>query len=220
MAEHRGLIVWGAGGHGRVVADAAQAAGWTVLGFADRDPALVGQARPGQPAVLFTEAELRVGLTTGKGLPAGLSTVALGVGGNAARRQALSWIPARYLRPVIHPSAVVSPVAEIGPGTVVFATAVVNAGARIGAGVIVNTAAVIEHDVVVEDGAHLSPGAILAGGAVIGAGAWVGAGAIVIPGCRVGRASVVGAGAVVLRDVPDSITVVGNPARPLNPGAE
>lgn len=219
MAEPHALIVWGAGGHGRVVADAARAAGWHVLGFADRDEALVGQARAGEPPVLLSEAQLQADLARGSGLPDGLRAIALGVGGNEARRRGLAWIPERYLEPVIHPRAVVSPTASIGRGTVILGGAVVNPGARIGAGVIVNTAAVIEHDVEIEDAAHVSPGAILTGGVRVGAGAWIGAGAIVIPGRRVGRGCIVGAGAVVLRDVPDAFTVVGNPARPLSDGA-
>ena len=209
------LLIWGAGGHGRVVADVARAAGARVIGFIDRDGGKVGLAvdAAGSSRVVMDEAEFAAGLAGRGPLPLGATAVALGVGDNRLRsncRAALSGVP---LPPLIHPSAVVSPSAVVGDGVVVMPGAVVNAGAVIGAGAIVNSAAVVEHDCVIGEDAHVSPGAVLAGGVRVGRGAWVGAGATVIPKVSVGEWSVVGAGAVVIRDVPGSATVVGNPAR-------
>lgn len=208
------VLVWGSGGHARVVADAVRAAGWSVLGFIDRNETLLGTVPdPAAPGVIGTEADLRSSIAAGQPLPGGADAVALGVGENQARQAALDWLPGKYLPAVIHPAATVSPSASLGAGTVVLASAVVNSLARIGAGVIVNTAAVVEHDVVIGDGAHISPGAVLTGAVKIGRGAWIGAGAVILPGCEVGNGSIVGAGAVVLTDVPDGATVAGNPAR-------
>lgn len=208
------ILVWGAGGHGRVVADVARASGWTVVGFADRDEARVGSSPVhGAAPVIISEAALRAAIASGTALPGDAVAIAMGVGGNAARFSALSWLPPAYLPVLTHPAATISPSAVLGPGTVVMAGAVVNADARIGAGVILNTRAVVEHDVCIGIAAHISPGAVLTGAVEVGERAWVGAGAVVIPGRRIGSDSIVGAGAVVLTDVPQGVTVVGNPAR-------
>lgn len=207
------LLVWGGGGHGRVVADAARAAGFVLAGFVDADPDKRGAVvEPGGGRVVASEEELRAALAAGR-LPAGADAVALAVGDNARRWACLAALGDAPCPAVVHPSAVVSPSATLGRGTVVFAGVVVNAAARVGSAVILNTRAVVEHDCRVGDAAHLSPGAVLCGGASAGARAWVGAGATVIHGGAVGDDAVVGAGAVVVRPVPDGVTVVGNPAR-------
>ena len=118
---------------------------------------------------------------------------------------------ARFAR-LIHPTAVVSARAKIGPGAVIMARAVVQPDAAIGAHAIVNTGAIIEHDCVVGDCAHVAPGAIMTGGAEAGEGALIGAGAVILPGRTLGAWSIAGAGAVVTRDVPPGYTAAGVPA--------
>jgi sugar O-acyltransferase (sialic acid O-acetyltransferase NeuD family) len=208
------FLVWGAGGHGRVVADVVRAAGGRVAGFTDRDPALVGRpAVPGAPPVLLSDEELLRELAEDG--PRAWDALALGIGDNRARLDAFRQAPAGLWPALAHPSAVLSPSATVGAGTVVMPLAVLNANARTGSAVIVNTGAVVEHDCRVGDGAHLSPRCVLAGGARVGEGAWVGAGATVLPGISVGAWAVVGAGAVVVRDVPEGTVVAGVPARAL-----
>ncbi|HYR08005.1 MAG TPA: acetyltransferase [Longimicrobium sp.] len=207
------FLVWGAGGHGRVVADVVRAAGGAVAGFVDRDPARVGHpAVPGAPPVLFSDEELLRALEEGG--PRAWDALALGIGDNRARLSAFRRVPDGPWPPLVHPSAVLSPSARLGAGTVVMPLAVLNANARAGCAVIVNTGAVVEHDCRVGDGAHLSPRCVLAGGVRVGEGAWVGAGATVLPGRSVGAWAVVGAGAVVVRDVPEGTVAVGVPAGP------
>lgn len=199
------VVVYGAGGHGRVVADVALAQGLEVLGFID------DQKAPG------TEMDgLRV-LGGRDELVASGHRVALGIGDNEARERIAVWLDARGvpLVTVIHPSAVISRWASVGAGTVVFPGAVINTGAAIGRGAIVNTGAVIEHDCVLGDFAHISPNATLAGGVRVGCSAHVGAGACVLPGRTIGDRAIVGAGAVVNRDVPANTVVAGVPARVL-----
>lgn len=212
----KALLVWGGGGHGKVVADLARAAGWTVAGFVDRDPARLGETvEPGGGRVVVDEDEFLRQAGAGR-CANGADGVTLAVGDNRARHDCLRRVPGLHAPALVHPSAVVSPSARLGRATVVLPLAAVNAAARLGEAVIVNTAAVVEHDCVLGDAVHVSPGAVLAGGVQVGERSWIGAGAAVIQGVRVGRDAIVGAGAVVIRDVPDGVTVVGNPARPIH----
>jgi acetyltransferase EpsM len=113
----------------------------------------------------------------------------------------------------VHPSAIVSPTATIGGGTVVLPGVVLHTGARIGSHVIVNTGAIVEHDCVLEDGCSVSPGVCMAGRVVIGRGAFVSVGATLAPRTRIGDGAIVGAGAVVVSDVPARVMALGVPAR-------
>jgi UDP-perosamine 4-acetyltransferase len=212
----KALLVWGGGGHGKVVADLVRAAGYQVAGFIDRDSARLGETvEPGGGTVVADEAEfLRV--AAGGRCANGADGVILAVGDNRARHDCLLRVPGLLVPALVHPSAVVSPSARLGRGTVVLPLAAVNAAARLGDAVIVNTGAVVEHDCVLGDAVHVSPRAVLAGGVHVGERSWIGAGAAVIQGVRVGRDAMVGAGAVVIRDVPDGATVVGNPACPIH----
>lgn len=203
------LAILGASGHGKVIADAAEQLGWrNVTFFDDAWPKLL---QNGPWAIKGDTKALLEGLSDFDG-------VVVGIGNNRIRAEKHTELESAgaNLVSLISPSAVISPHASIGTGTVVFANAVVNACALIGAGVIVNTGAVVEHDCVVGDFAHISPNAVLAGGATLGPHAWVGACASVRQLVTVGRASMVGMGAVVTKNVEPGVTVVGNPARVRN----
>lgn len=202
------LVVLAGGGHGRVVADAALAQGpWCEIAFVE-DRVIPEGHIDGWP-VLGTFADVDA-------LNASEYAFIVALGNNGMR---LAWTQrlrssARRLVTVRHPSATVSPRAQIGLGTVLCAGAIVGTGARIGLAVIVNTAATVDHDCVIGDGVHLSPGAHLGGGVEIGEGAWIGIGASVRHGIRIGAGAIVGAGAAVVADVPAGVTVMGVPARP------
>lgn len=114
---------------------------------------------------------------------------------------------------VVHPSAVISPSAQIGEGTVIFAQAVVNTGAQIGRNVIVNTAVTVDHHCRIGDHVHLAPGVRLAGGVSVGSNAQIGIGTVVKECITIGRDVVIGAGSVVLKDIPDGTLAFGAPAR-------
>jgi sugar O-acyltransferase (sialic acid O-acetyltransferase NeuD family) len=201
-----GVLVLGAGGHGKVVADILLSGGLAVLGFVDDDDRLAGARVLGLPVLgrIDDYAACR---------PAG---IVLGIGANAVRKQLVDrlgaaaeplWITAA------HPRATLAASVVAGPGTVVVAGAVVNVDAVIGAHAIINTCASVDHDCRVGDYAHIAPGARLAGAVSIGEGAFIGAGAAILPGRSVGCWATVGAGAVVARDVPDGVVAKGLPAR-------
>jgi sugar O-acyltransferase (sialic acid O-acetyltransferase NeuD family) len=201
-----GLLVLGAGGHGKVVADILLCQGIPVRGFLDDDPASWGTTRLGLLVLgaldRYREYE-----------PDGL---VLGIGTNAIRRALVERLgsPAAALwRTAIHPRATVAASTGLGRGVVIAAGAVVNPDTVLGDHVIVNTGATVDHDCVIADFAHLAPGVHLSGGVRIGAGTLVGVGAAVAPTRAVGAWSVVGAGAVVVRDIPDRVTAKGVPAR-------
>lgn len=191
-----------------MIADAAVAGGFDVLGFLD-DGLPVGHAVSmwrvlGDASWLAGKQDVEI---------------AHGIGDNIVRERVARSLGLPFAT-VIHPSAVVAPSARVGAGAVVLALAVLNPDAQVGAGAIVNTGAVIEHDVMVGDFAHVASNATLAGGARVDRLALLGSGAIVLPGCSVGMGSVVGAGAVVTRDVPSGVVATGVPARTLKKAIE
>lgn len=114
---------------------------------------------------------------------------------------------------LIHRSAFVSRFSELGEGTVVMPQVCVNAEVKIGNHCIINTASVIEHDCILEDYVHISPSVTLAGNIRIKKRAQIGIGSRIIPGITIGEDAIVGAGAVIVKDVPDGATVVGNPGK-------
>lgn len=198
------IIVYGAGGHGKVVADILFASGESVLGFID-DSKPAGTTVLGLP-VLGGSAWLA---THG-------ARVALGVGDNDARasRAAECIAQNHELVSAIHPTATVAATAIVEPGAVVMAHAVLNPDSYVGRGAIINTAAIVEHDCVVGEFAHLSPNATMGGNCKVSAYAQLGIGATMLPGTTVGEHAIVGGAALVTRDVPPFAIATGVPARP------
>jgi UDP-perosamine 4-acetyltransferase len=197
------LLILGAGGHGRAVADLAVECGWSVAGFTDRTPG---------PGVLGGDDDIE-GLTqAGK-----VDAAVIGVGNTALRRRAelfelLKKAGAR-IPTLVHPRASVARTCRLGEGTVVFPGVVLGAAVEVGDNVVLYSNAVAEHDCRIASHAYLSPGAILSGSVTVEAGAFVGAGAVLLPGITVGAGAIVAAGAVVTRDVEAGVTVLGSPAR-------
>ncbi len=198
-----GLLIFGASGHGRVVAEAALLSReWEHIAATDRDPArCTGELLPAVSTMLPD--------AVGDGAP-----VHIAIGNAAHREKEAAALGARHpLATVLHPRACVSAHAVVANGCFVAAQAVVAPGARLGRCVIVNHGAVIDHDAEVGDFSHVAPLAALGGGACIGQRVLIGSGASVLPGMRVGDDVVVGAGSVVCEHLPDAGTYVGIPAR-------
>jgi sugar O-acyltransferase (sialic acid O-acetyltransferase NeuD family) len=199
------LAILGGGGHGKVVAEAAESTGWRDIVFFDDVRGM------GQPVaaweVIGNSAALQRSLDVFTG-------VVVAIGRNAVRRQKARELLDRGARllTIVDASALVSRRARLGAGTVVLPGAHVNIGAAIGLAGIVNTGATIDHDCVLGDGVHICPGAHLAGEVRIGDETWIGIGASVVQRVSIGSGVTVGAGAAVIGDVPDNVTVVGVPA--------
>jgi len=204
------VIVFGAGGHGRVVADVARSAGRRVLAFVDDASAADGASVDDVQVISWEHYRREAARWTGV-------LVALAIGDNRDRATCHARLLEAHaaVATLVHAAGTVARNAELGEGSVLMAGAVMNPGARVGRGCIVNTGAVVEHDCTVGAYAHLSPNVTLGGGVRVGDRAHLGLGAVVLPGVRVGDDVQVGAGAVVHRDVPTGLTVAGVPARPL-----
>lgn len=196
------LAILGAGGHGRVLAEAATSAGWgEVALFDDQAPGVAG---------------------TGNDLARRLAKfdgVIVGIGRNLVRRRHHLHLRSlgASLATVVHPAAVVSPSARLGAGCYVGPLAVVGTGATIGDGVIVNSAAVIDHDCRIGDFVHVAPGSALSGAVQLGDGVWIGTGSALREGVAIGDWTLVGAGSVVLAALPPQVVAYGNPARVRRP---
>ena len=204
------VVVVGAGSQARVLLELMDRAGiCPIAGMVDDDPALQGTKIDGI-AVLGTIDRLASLARVHR-----IHRAVIAIGNNDARRRLAELARAAGLRlPVlIHPSAVVSPTAVLGDGTVVMAGAIVGTRARVGELAIINTRASIDHDCMLGDYVHIAPGAILTGNVTIGNGTLIGAGVTIIPDICVGDESLVGAGSTVIHDVPSQVTVVGSPAR-------
>lgn len=201
----RRLAVLGASGHGRVVADTAEASGWGQVVFFDDAWPEISESGPWQVDGDFSEMCARLSEFDG---------VFVAIGNNRVRHSKASELSAAgaQIQTLIHPRAYVSPSASVGAGSVVLSSAVVNAGAIVGDGGIINTGAVIEHDCELGSFVHVSPNAVLAGGVKAGDFCWVGALAGVRQLVSLGKEVTVGMGAVVIRDIPQGATVVGVPA--------
>ena len=208
------LLLLGAGGHARVVAETALSTGrFSRIAFLDdrcSGPAQLPD-QLGWPVIGPFAAALDVHNSQQ------FSAALVAIGSAAVR---LLWLPllaaaGSELPVVIHPSAWLSPSAQLGAGSVVFAQAAIQAQALIGSGAILNTGCSVDHDTQLGNGVHICPGARLAGEVQVGDRSWIGIGASVIQQIRIGTDVTVGAGAAVVRDLPDGVTAVGVPARTL-----
>lgn len=202
------LIVFGSGGHAKVVIDAAEKQGVKQILVADDAEQNWGVQLMGYRILGGREALLQLDSRP---------PVIVAVGDNTARSSIAAWMESHDfpLATIIHPSAQVGRGARIGRGSLLAAGAVVNSDAVIGANVIVNTGTTVDHDCIVSDGVHLAPGVHLCGQVEVGASSLLGVGTVVTPRVRIGVDCVVGAGSTVLADVPDGALVAGAPARPL-----
>lgn len=199
------LLIIGASGHGKVVADIAlKMKHWKYIAFLDDNTALktsmglevIGGSRDALQCI--KEYELFVA-----------------IGNNTIRKNLLTELEhaGACIATLIHPSCVIGELVDIGVGTVVMAGTVINCCSRIGKGCIINTGATVDHDNVIEDYAHISPGVHTAGTVMIGKGTWLGIGSTIKNNLQIIDGCIIGAGAVVVEDITEVGTYVGVPAK-------
>ena len=203
------LVIVGASGHGKVIADIAKLNGYNDIVFLDDNEAVDECA--GYPVIGrscdFSKVEQDV-------------VVAVGNAKIRSRIQEQYESQGFHLVTLIHPNATVADSAQIGVGSVVMAGAVINPYAKLGKGCIVNTCASVDHDCEVRDYVHVAVGAHLCGTVEVGAYTWIGAGATVSNNVSICPECMIGAGAVVVKDLDEQGTYVGVPAGKMTYSAE
>ena len=194
------LVIFGAGGQGKVCAEIAALNGYQTICFLDDD---------------CSKGSIVSGTTDDYTRYLRDYDFFIAFGDNTLRRRFLTRISdaGGSIATLIHPGSTVSPDISVGEGSVVMAGAVINPGTAVGKGAIVNTASSLDHDNMIEDFVHIGVGAHLAGTVRVGQGTFIGAGATVINNIRICEGCIVGAGAVVVKDLTCTGTYVGVPAR-------
>lgn len=191
------LYLYGASGHGKVIAEIAEEHGVIIKAFIDND---------------ITKKTIYDYMVIHE-MPNELSNIIICIGNNQIRKSIAEQNNKLFFPILIHPSANISKRATIEAGSVAMAGVSINCDVNIGKHCIVNTNASIDHDCKIGDFVHISPNVALAGNVTIGEGTHVGIGACVIQGVKIGKWCTIGAGAVIIKDIADGCTVIGNPGR-------
>lgn len=197
------LVIIGASGHGKVIADIAEKLGYTDIVFLDDNK------------TVKTCGKHSVVGVSGDAMRYSKYDFIVGIGNAEIRKRIQEKLIAQGLRIAIlvHPQAVVATDVSLGIGTVVMAGAIINPGSTLGKGCIINTAASVDHDNIISDYVHVSVGSHLAGAVSIGTGTWIGAGTVVNNNVSICENCMVGAGAVVVKNITEPDTYIGVPAR-------
>jgi sugar O-acyltransferase (sialic acid O-acetyltransferase NeuD family) len=200
------LAVFGASGHGKVVAEIAELCGWTEIIFFDDD---------------FNKTKLEKWIVSGDmssliSKAVNFDGCFVAIGDNHIRSEKIEILISKGFKnlvSLVHPSAIVSSHCKIGIGTVIMAGSLINPFSKIGMASIINTGSIIEHDNFIEDFVHISPGVKTSGGVKIGNKTWVGTGSSIRQNLTIGQNVLVGIGSVVITNVPDNSIVFGVPAK-------
>lgn len=204
------ILIIGAGGHGKVVADILlSSSNHKIIGFIDDDPNKVGTRIMGIPVLGDTKSLYKIvdRYDIEGAIPA--------IGDNVVRAKMYELILSIGLKPInaIHKTAHISRTVKMGNAVCIAPGVIINTDVKVGNNVIINTGATVDHDSIVEDHVHIGPGVHLAGNVHVKKYATVYTGAVVIPGITIGENSIIGAGAVVIDDIPDNVVAVGVPAK-------
>ena len=192
----KSIYIYGASGHGLVVADVAKSCGYENIVFLDDDKS--------KGFLTFDDIKENRDYH-----------IAFGIGNNQIREKLYKKVKENgFFTPIlIHPSSIISPSARIEEGTVVMPNVVVNAKAYIGKCVILNSSCVVEHESIIGDFVHISPKVAIAGNVRIGDFTHIGIGSSVIQCLEIGKNSIVGAGSIVVKNIADFKKVYGNPCK-------
>ena len=199
------LLIIGASGHGKVVADiAVHMNKWQEIAFLDDNESI----RESMGLEI-------IGKSTDVNKFIDDFEIFVAVGDNAKREKILEKLEAAgaNIPKLVHPNAVIGAETELGIGTVLMAGVIINCCSKIGKGCIINTGATIDHDNIIENYVHISPGVNLAGTVKIGKSSWIGIRSVVSNNINITFGCKVGAGAVVVNDITETGTYVGVPVK-------
>ncbi|MES5891530.1 NeuD/PglB/VioB family sugar acetyltransferase [Bacillus cereus group sp. RP43] len=199
------LLIIGASGHGKVIADIAlKMKKWKGIAFLDDN-----ESEKSSMGIEIIDKSASISKYVDD------YDFFVGIGNNVIREKVQRRLEAEgaSIPVLIHPSAIIGEQVYLEEGTVVMAGAVINCCTKIGKGCIINTASTIDHDNIIEDYVHISPGAHLAGTVKVGSGTWLAIGSVVINNINITNECKIGAGAVVIRDIAEIGTYVGVPAK-------
>ena len=196
------LLIIGAGGHGKVIADIAKLNGYKEIAFLDDDTT---KKKNGKYDVINTTAAIDEYIND--------YDFFVGIGDNQIRKKLTIKLKQKNIvQPVlIHPSAVIDSTVSIGNGTVVMANVVINADSKIGDGCIINTSSSIDHDCLINNYTHISPGVHVAGTVSVGECTWIGIGTSIKNNLYITSNCIIGAGAAVVKNIKEQGTYVGVP---------
>lgn len=205
MNNKNKLLIIGASGHGRVVADIALKTNrWQKVAFVDDDENI--KSTMGIEVIgTVSDAFDRINDYD----------IFVAIGNNKIREKIhnrLRMVGAS-IPTLLHPSVIIGEMVEIGIGSVLMAGVVINCCSKIGEACIINTGTTIDHDNVIEDYVHISPGVHLAGTVTVGKGSWLGVGATISNNVAITCDCIIGAGTVVVEDIAEVGTYVGVPAK-------
>jgi sugar O-acyltransferase (sialic acid O-acetyltransferase NeuD family) len=191
----------GYSGHGLVCAEIALLNNFDIIGYFDNKEKSIN---PFQIEYLGFDNDDLVG-----------ESIFISIGDNKIRRKLFSKyaLENKLNFNLIHPKTSISMKIEIGNGNLICSNAIINTLAKIGNGVIVNSGAIIEHECVIGNFSHIAPGATLAGNVEVGECTFIGANSTIKQGVKIGNDVIIGAGTVVINDIPNNCTVVGNPGK-------
>lgn len=206
------VVIIGAGGHAKVIANVINKSGDIVRGFLD-DNIEIG-------TVIIKEKNYKVIGTFEDIVHLQLkypnAEFIIGIGNNELRKKiAEKYEEILNFYTAIDPNSQIALDVEIGKGSVILANACINTSAKIGKHCIINTAAIIEHDNIIEDYVHVSPNATLSGTVKVGELTHIGSGAVVKNNVDICDNCFIGAGATVVKDIEKSGVYIGTPSRKL-----
>lgn len=196
------LIIFGAGGHAKSVADIAVKNGYRIAGVLDDNENVSD----------FLDFK-RLGKLSDCVKYKDSACFAMGIGSNKVRKMIFEKYPDLDYVTLIHPTASIGTNVKIKKGTVVMPLCAVNVCAEIGEFCVINTGAVVEHDCVVGDFSLIAPNVTLCGGVKIGKEVWMGAASTVNQTVKICDGVTVGSSALVTKDITEKGTYIGVPVK-------
>lgn len=201
------VIIIGAGGHAKVIADIIKASGDEIIGFLDDNKKIKNK-------IIFDDKKVLGLLTENEINQYKDMYFIIGIGNNKIRKKISKRLKDIKWYTAIHPNAIIGSNVSIGEGSVIMPGTVINTCTNIGKHCIINTCSSLDHDNIINNFVHISPGAHLAGDVQIGEGTWICAGVTIINNIKIEKNNIIGAGATVVKDIEEkNNTYVGVPIK-------